>query len=736
MARTRVRAGDTEILREAKDRFERCKTWEHDAREHALFDAKFAAGDTLNLWQWDESVKAGRGNRPTLTMNKVRQHNLQIVNDARQHKAQIKVTPTGGKATYEAAQVFSGIIRRIEYQSKAVDAYSTAIFHQVESGIGYVRVLTDYSDEQSLDMEIFIRRVADPRSIYMDPDAKDYDKADSNFAFVFTDIPRDRFDSKYGKDEAPMPATLDHSDGWNDKDHVREAEYWRRSDEDDTLHKLVDGTVFKESDLEDGEMERLKPFIVASRDIAEPVIEMFKLRGNRVVERNDWAGRYIPIVPFIGEETIIHDGGQPKMDRKGHTRALIDAQRMYNFWSSAAVEHVAMQTKAPFIASARAIDGVQQEWNEANVVNKGYLIYNDMDEAGRPVERPERSQPPVMAQAYIQGMTISRDDMLMVSGQYQAEFGQPSNERSGVAIDARQRQSDNATAHYTDNQAKGIRQVGRIVLDLIPKIYDTERVTKIMHEDGSDADVHLDPNAQQAHQHVAMTPGGPQPISPAQAKQSDDDDNDTTDVRVIFNPSVGKYDVEADVGPSFGTQRQEAFNAFSQIMAQNKEAFQVVGDFWAQNADFPGADALADRLRRGLPPQYKPGPSPQEQQLQQQLQQTTQLAQQTLQKADAHIATLQAQVVHLQEQAKDKQQEIAIDDYEAETDRLKAVGAIDPVALQMVVRQMVQDMLATDLVHPQLMAHAQDQAEIQQTLAPPQPEPANGEAATMPQAGP
>jgi hypothetical protein len=323
-----------------------------------------------------------------------------------------------------------------------------------------------------------------------------------------------------------------------------------------------------------------------------------------------------------------------------------------------------------------------------------------------------------MADAYIKGMTISRDDMLMVSGQYQAEFGQPSNERSGTAIDARQRQSDNATAHYTDNQAKGIRQIGRIVLDLIPKIYDTERVTKIMAEDGTDSDVHLDPNAQQAHQHVAMTPGGPQPITPGQAQQADEDDNNPIDVRVIFNPNVGKYDVESDVGPSYGTKREEAFNAFSQIMQQNPAAFQVVGDFWARNADFPEADQLADRLKRGLPAQYKPGPSPQEQQLQQQLQQTTQLAQQTLQKADAHIATLQAQVVHLTEQAKDKQQEIAIKDYEAETKRLDVVASADPVGLQMVVRQLIRDMMQTEIV-PLLKQHATDEADIQQTLAPP-----------------
>jgi hypothetical protein len=717
MARTRVRAGDAEILREAKDRFERCVAWETQARQNALADAKFAAGDIYNLWQWDDSVRAGRGNRPCLTMNKVRQHNLQIVNDARQHKAQIKVTPVGGRATYEAAQVFSGIVRRIEYQSKAVDAYSTAIFHQVESGIGYVRVLLDYADEQSMDEEIFIRRVANPRSVYLDPDAKDYDKSDMNFAFVFADIPRDRFEAQHGKEEAPAPATLDHPDGWNDKDHIREAEYWRRTDENDTLHKLIDGTVFKESDLEDGEMDRLEPFIKASRDISEPTIEWFLLRGNRVAERREWKGRYIPIVPFIGEETVIEN----RMDRKGHTRALIDAQRMYNYWNSAAVEHVALQTKTPFIASLRAVDGVQQEWDQANVSNKGYLPYNDIDETGRPIERPERSQPPAMADAYIKGMTISRDDMLMVSGQYQAEFGQPSNERSGVAIDARQRQSDNATAHYVDNQAKGIRQVGRIVLDLIPKVYDTERVMKIMAEDGTDSDVHLDPNAPIAHQHVAMTPGGPQPITPGQAKQSDDDEKSPLDVRVIFNPNVGRYDIEADVGPSYGTRRQEAFNAFSQIMAQNQAAFQVVGDFWAQNADFPGADELADRLKRGLPPQYKPGPSPQEQQLQQQLQQTTQTAQQMLQKADAEISMLKAMHVHLQEEMQSKHADTAIDEYKAETDRLKAVGTIDPVALQMIVRQMVADMLGTQIVHPQVLAHAQDQSEIQQTLAPPPP---------------
>ena len=196
----RAKAGDAEILKEAKPRFERCQAWESAWRDRAKFDIRFANGDSLNHGQWDSAVRNDRGGRPCLTYNQVRAHNLMIINDARQNKAQIKCTPTGGRASYEAAQVFSGIIRRIEYQSKAVDAYSTAIYHQVESGMGYCRVDTGYVDEQSFDLDLFIKRIADPFTVYIDPDARDYDKADMNFAFVFEDYPRDRYEEEYGKD--------------------------------------------------------------------------------------------------------------------------------------------------------------------------------------------------------------------------------------------------------------------------------------------------------------------------------------------------------------------------------------------------------------------------------------------------------------------------------------------------------------------------------------------------------
>lgn len=689
-------------MQEARERFERCQAWESQARQNALMDQKFAAGDAYNGLQWEASVRNARAGRPSLTMNKTRQHNLQIVNDARQHKAQIKVTPTGGEATYDAAQVFSGIIRRIEYQSKAVDAYSTGIYHQVESGIGYCRIDHRYVDDDSFDQDLFIDRIADPNTVYLDPDAKEYDKADMNFAFVFTDVPRDQFDKEHGEGYMPAAgATLDNTDGWNDKDHVRKCEYFRRNTRNDKLHLMVDGSVIRDSDVPEADMAVMKPLIVQTREVGRPEIEWFRIVGTKIEERKVWPGRYIPLVPFIGEETVI-DG---VMDRKGHTRALIDSQRMYNYWVSAAVEQVALQGKVPWVADSRATEGHETQWDSANTVSWSVLYYNGVDsETGQPIEKPERVAPPVMAQAYLQGMETARLDMMMVSGQYQANVGAPSNEISGTAIQQRQRQGDNATYHFIDNQAKAIRQCGRILIDLIPHIYDTARVTKIMAEDGSESDVHLQPDAPVAHGRVHMTPQGPAAIP-------DDSDEEHLDVRVIFNPNVGRYDVEADVGPSFGTRREEAFNAFSQIMASNKEAFPIVGDIWAMNADFPGADELAKRMKRGLPPQYKAGPDPQ-------MQAVTQHAQQLLGQADGEIAHLKAQVALLTEQSKNKDAETAIKDYEAETKRLAAVGQIDPASLQIIVRQMVEEMLGTPL-HPMLERHAA----IEQSLAPPAPPP-------------
>src|SRR6185312_17277984 len=254
--------------------------------------------------------------------------------------------------------------------------------------------------------------------------------------------------------------------------------------------------------------------------------------------------KYIPIVRLPGTETVI-DG---IWDSKGHTRALINAQQMYNYNTSANVEYGALQTKAPWVAPSAAIENFEEYYKTANRVNHAYLPYNHIDEDGNPIPPPQRPAAPQASPAYVEQMKIAQNEMMMATGQYQAQLGENENAKSGVAINARQRQGDRATYHFIDNQAIAIRYTGKILIDLIPKIYDTKRIIRIEAKDNTIMNVTIDPNAEDSLQKVD-SPNG-----------KIETDNQQQIVNLIFNPNVGNYAVQSDVGPSFATRRQEAFN--------------------------------------------------------------------------------------------------------------------------------------------------------------------------------
>ncbi|CAJ0698430.1 hypothetical protein R77591_04984 [Ralstonia mannitolilytica] len=350
---------------------------------------------------------------------------------------------------------------------------------------------------------------------------------------------------------------------------------------------------------------------------------------------------------------------------------------MYNYMSSANVEFIALQTKTPFIAPAEAIEGYESEWNRANLDNLPYLPYNSRDENGNEIPRPQREQPPVGAAAYLQGMQTAQQELMMASGQYQEQFGQPSNAQAGVAIQARQRQGDTATYHFIDNVARAIRYTGRILIDLIPKIYDTRRVVRILGEDGTETFAELDPNQEKP----VMTANG-MPAPPEKEREG-------KDIKLIYNPTIGRYDVTVEVGPNFETRRQEAFNALTQIMSQDRDLMKVAGDLLFKAADFPMADDVAERINRTIPPQIKgEGPSPQEQDMQQKMQQMGQM------------------IEHLSQQLQDaykgrEQQDVNIKAYDAETKRLQALGQpLDPEMISHVATQVVMQMMQTGMPAP------------------------------------
>ncbi len=671
--------GDEKILAEAKRRFRRCETWEGTARRRFLQDVKFVNGDAYNHYQWPDEVRAERdgAERPCLTINKTRQHCLQIINDARQNKTSIKIKPVGDDASYDAAQVYEGLVRRIEYLSNADAIYSLATTHQVQGGIGYWRVVADYAGPDSFDQEIYLKPVVDPLTVYLDPDIQAADGSDARFGIVFRRMPRDEFRLAYPElADRGSPPALGNEEAWTDEDQIMVAEYFRKSSEDDRL--VAYGDPAGGGGLKTARLSEIKPLGKAAvkavlddpatkvRDITEPRVEWFKIVGEEIVERRDWPGSYIPIVRVVGEETVI-DG---ELDRKGHVRALIDPQRMYNYNASAEVEFGALQGKSPYLAPAQAIEGHETYWETANTVNHSVLPWNHKDDDGSPIPAPERAQPPGSAPAFLDGMQAAAQDMQLVSGQYQAQMGAPSNEQTGVAIQQRQRQGDNATYHYIDNLAQAIRYTGKIIIDLAPKIYDTPRLLKILQEDGTELHIKVDPSAPQAHAQVEAAQGAM--------------------IAAVFNPRLGQYEVQADVGPAFATRRQEAFNALSQIATQNPTLMNVIGDLVLKAADFPLAEEAAERLRNMAPPQaLGQGPSPAETQLQQQLTST----QQMLKAMTDELATEKLR-------ARGKEELRDVERFNAETRRLQALQEVlpmDPQGLAELIRTTVGEALQIQL---------------------------------------
>lgn len=690
---------ELDIIKDAKKRFHFCQEWEAHARTLWEYDYKFANGDSHNKYQWDSDIITSREleDKPILTINKTKVHNLLVINDAKQNKPGIRIRPVGEEASYDGAKIYQELIYHIEYISSAENVYDAATTWQVEAGIGYWRVITDYVSDDSFDQEVYIRRIKDPRSVYLDPNINEVDGSDARFGFIFEDMPKDLFKAKYPEFASIAGSSVlgnTTEDGWITRDNVRVCEYYCKTEKKDKLvtFETPDGQqiIAKYSELGPDLKQYYKSVKQNSgtkeRKIITNDIEWYKIAGDRIIDKGVWLGKYIPIVRLPGTETVI-DG---IWDVKGHTRSLINAQQMYNYNTSASIEYGALQTKAPWLAPADAIEGYEEYYKSANTQNYSYLPYNHMGEDGQPIPPPSRPAPPQASPAYVQQLQIAQNEMMMATGQYQAQFGQNENAKSGVAINARQRQGDRVTYHFIDNLAIAIRFTGKILIDLIPKIYDTNRVMQILARDGTILNVNIDPNAPEGYKKV----DNPQALSEI--------DKNKKMTEIIFNPKFGIYDIQSDSGPSYATRRTEAFDALTQIAAQNKEFMNIGGDLLWKVADFPEADVLAERWRKVIPPNITgDGLDPS--------------IEEVMQKASAQIEQLTAQLTDATKKLTDKEREqdlkaqelllkekqVSVEqqrlDYEAETRRLTALGNSGPgisiEQIQPLVAQLVRGMM-------------------------------------------
>ena len=646
---------NADVVRRGHRRFLKCKKRETVARQRWIDEYKFAHGDSFNNYQWPEAIYSTRGNRPTLTVNEVRQRNLHIINEAKQNKTEVKYRPIGDGASAESAEIYEGIYRHIANISNAQMVQGIAIGFQVNAGMGFTVIRSDYADQKSFDQDIYIRSVPNPLGVYLDPDSMEPDGSDARYGFIFADKPRDEMETKYPQLKGRMSAAngIDGDDSqWLREDHIREAEYYEVSEHSDELIGDDDGTIILRSEAP-GELIKKweqqasdKGTKLRRRPVVRKSVKCYTIAGDLVVDETDIPGASVPIIPWYGEVTVIDQ----ELDRKGHTRAMISAQQMENYNWSASVEFGALQSKSPYIAAAAAIEGFETYWNTANEVNHSVLLFNARDDDGKELSPPVRQNPPTSAPAFIEGAKMANAFMMAASGQHEAEMGEPGNEKSGKAINARQRQADRATYHFVDNQALAIRRQGQIILEWAPVIYDTKRVLKIIGEDGDETHVQVDPDAEAAHKKAAQG------------------------AAAIFNPAVGRYEVVSDVGPDYATQRQEAFNAIVQILTQAPELINKIGDLLFKVADFPLADEIAERLKPGMAPEA---------------QKAIEALQVQLQKQNKLLAEAMQALTEERLKVKAKDASAVVEEFNADTQRAKmlldAATKVDPaLAMEMI----------------------------------------------------
>lgn len=669
-------ATDKDELKDALDEFDLCVETEAENRANALENLRFAKlGD-----QWPEAIRKQREleGRPCLTINKQNAFIRQVVNDGRQNKPAIKVLPADDEADPATAEVINGLIRNIETTSDAEVAYDTGLDFSVSANVGYWRIKAEYAHDDTFDQDLRICPVFNVFSVYGDPYDQGLDSAGWNIAFVTELLPKSVFQRKYKgakKVDWNMGDYANLRANWKDGEQILVAERWTRSEAKKKILKLSDGRIVKEdwylAAVPGGDgltnkdiLDEFGITVQADRETRSYKVKQQIMSGAEVLESNDWPGIYIPIVPVYGDVVNI--------EGKRYLRSLIDdakdPQRMFNYWRTTSTELVALAPKAPFIGPAGSFVTDGEKWATANTQTHQYLEYDPVEFNGAVMPPPQRQTFAGVPAGALQEAMNAADDMKAVTGIYDASLGARSNETSGKAIMARQREGDVSTFHFIDNQARAIRHTGRILIDLIPHYYNTERIIRVLGPDKKPQNVPI-------NQQV-MGPNG-QPQMRQDGKP------------LIYNLAIGKYDLTVEVGPSFTTKREEAAYQMTEFIRAFPQAAPLIGDMLAKNMDWPEADEIARRLQAMLPPQIQ-GQNPQVQQLQAQIQQMAQ-----------NLANLGAELKAEKEDKALEAKKLQIDAYGKETDRLKVMGGgMTPEAVQALVMQTVQQVMQSPDVLP------------------------------------
>lgn len=564
-----------QVHKEGVRRFEIIMSVERDGRALAVEDAKFAHTPD---GQWSEDAIEKRKNRPRLTINRVAGAIDQLVGDRRQSQTSIKVRPVGGGADMELAKIYNGLIRNIEGLSKAETAYDMAYDELVTGGYGGWRVLTEYADDDAFEQDIRIHTIdSAATSLFFDPSARAYDKRDAKYAFLTTMMSREDFKAAYPNkveasfDQEKFASSLCSS--WYARDTVRIAEYWVKIPVTRNIALMTDGRVI---DLDDEEivMDELEAegvTISVQRKVKSHKVVMYKMSGMEILEGpSEWAGKYIPLIPAYGKVARI----EGKEYIRGLVRNAKDPNRIYNYTVSSEIEITALTPKDPYWLTTKQAKGHQVALQTFNTKNDPFMLYNADADAPGP---PQRTGAPSVQTALIAQRQNAALDIYATTGIEPASLGNSPELKSGKAIIAQQKMGDRGSFVYADNLNKSIEYTGEILVDLIPRIYDTDRVIRVLNIDGTSEEITIGKGLSKFNQTI--------------------NDTQTGKKEIVYDLSRGKYDVVVSTGSSFSSQREESAQQLIDLTANNPIFASIATDLIAKNLNILESDELTKRVR-------------------------------------------------------------------------------------------------------------------------------------------
>lgn len=570
-----------EIMTRVRKRMERCIQAESENERDAMQDLRFKAGE-----QWPADVSAQRAvdKRPCLTVNRLPTLVHQITGAMRENRPSIDVSPIGDRGDVEVAHMLKGLIREIERESKAEEAYDTGAESAVSNGYGYWRVETEYEHPDSFDQVVRIKRVRNPFTVYLDPDCQDSIGADAKFAFVTHLIPKDEFKLLY-PDADPLnfeqASSGDQFKQWVVADQIRIAEYFEMTMEERVLLALSNGSTVWEDELSDDVKDMLgdgRLEVMKERRSLVPSIQWYKVNAIQILEATEWVGDWIPIIRIPGDEIDI----KGKVKFYGIIRFARDSQMMYNYWLTLMTELVALAPKAPYIGAEGQFEGFEDQWKRANTDSFPYLQYRPQALGGHVVPPPQRQPAVPVPEGVVMAANIAAQDMMATSGvRFDSSMHERLADESGKAIGELRRNTDIGAFHFADNLGRALQHTGEILIDLIQKLYDVRRAATILRQDDTEEIVDIDPNAPKAVTETRMANGK---------------------LRRIFNPTIGRYGVTVTIGPSYATRRIEAANSMMEFARAFPQTAPLISDLIARTMDWEDADEIAKRLAKALPP--------------------------------------------------------------------------------------------------------------------------------------